>query len=155
MDSEEIPALSIVGGSKVSSKLEVIKSLLNVSNEVLTGGGITNTFLKASGNNIGISLFEDSMIEHAKGLLVTDKILLPEKVVVSKSIDSSESRVCGIDDVQDDEMILDQILSPKAFEKIFKAKKLFGMGLLVYLSKTFLKVPNNLLRQLHLQMLIV
>ena len=128
MDSEEIPALSIVGGSKVSSKLEVIKSLLNVSNEVLTGGGITNTFLKASGNNIGISLFEDSMIEHAKGLLVTDKILLPEKVVVSKSIDSSESRVCGIDDVQDDEMILDQILSPKAFEKIFKAKKIIWNG---------------------------
>tara|TARA_Y100000817_G_C16852132_1_gene542480 strand:- start:820 stop:1956 length:1137 start_codon:yes stop_codon:yes gene_type:complete len=128
MDSEEIPALSIVGGSKVSSKLEVIKSLLNVSNEVLTGGGITNTFLKASGNNIGISFFEDSMIEHAKGLLVTDKILLPEKVVVSKSIDSSESRVCGIDDVQDDEMILDQILSPKAFEKIFKAKKIIWNG---------------------------
>ena len=128
MDSEEIPALSIVGGSKVSSKLEVIKSLLHVSNEVLTGGGITNTFLKASGNNIGISLFEDSMIEHAKGLLVTDKILLPEKVVVSKSIDSSESRVCGIDDVQDDEMILDQILSPKAFEKIFKAKKIIWNG---------------------------
>ena len=128
MDSEETPALSIVGGSKVSSKLEVIKSLLNVSNEVLTGGGITNTFLKASGNNIGISLFEDSMIEHAKGLLATDKILLPEEVVVSKSIDSSESRVCGIDAVQDDEMILDQILSPKAFEKIFKAKKIIWNG---------------------------
>ena len=128
MDSEETPALSIVGGSKVSSKLEVIKSLLHVSNEVLTGGGITNTFLKASGNNIGISLFEDSMIENAKGLLATDKILLPEEVVVSKSIDSSESRVCGIDAVQDDEMILDQILSPKAFEKIFKAKKIIWNG---------------------------
>ena len=128
MDSEEIPAISIVGGWKVSSKLEVIKSLLNVSNEVLTGGGSPNTVLKASGNTIGISLFEDSMIEHAKGLLVTDKILLPEKVVVSKSIDSSESRVCGIDDVQDDEMILDQILSPKAFEKIFKAKKIIWNG---------------------------
>jgi len=44
MDSKETPTLSIVGGSKVSSKLEVIKSLLHVSNEVLTGGGITNTF---------------------------------------------------------------------------------------------------------------
>ena len=128
MDSEETPALSIVGGSKVSSKLEVIKSLLHVSNEVLTGGGITNTFLKASGNNIGISLFEDSMIEHAKSLLATDKILLPEEVVVSKSIDSSESRICGIDVVQDDEMILDQILNPKVFEKISKAKKIIWNG---------------------------
>ena len=128
MNSEETPTLSIVGGSKVSSKLEVIKSLLNVSNEVLTGGGITNTFLKASGNNIGISLYEDSMIEHAIDLLATDKILLPEEVVVSKSINSSESRVCGIDAVQDDEMILDQILNPKAFEKISKAKKIIWNG---------------------------
>ena len=128
INSEEIPTLSIVGGAKVSSKLEVIKSLLNISNEVLTGGGITNTFLKASGNKIGISLYEDSMIEHATNLLATNKILLPEEVVVSKSIDSSESRVCGIDAVQDDEMILDQILSPKVFEKISMAKKIIWNG---------------------------
>ena len=128
MDSKETPTLSIVGGSKVSSKLEVIKSLLHVSNEVLTGGGITNTFLKASGNNVGTSLYEDSMMEHAKDLLATKKILLPEEVVVSKSIESSESRVCSVDAVQDDEMILDQILSPKASEKILKAKKIIWNG---------------------------
>ena len=128
MDSKETPTLSIVGGSKVSSKLEVIKSLLHVSNEVLTGGGITNTFLKASGNNVGTSLYEDSMMEHAKDLLATKKILLPEEVVVSKSIESSESRVCSVDAVQDDEMILDQILSPKASEKISNAKKIIWNG---------------------------
>jgi len=128
MGSKEMPTLSIVGGSKVSSKLEVIKSLLHVSNEVLTGGGITNTFLKASGNNVGTSLYEDSMIEHAKDLLATKKILLPEEVVVSKSIESSESRICTVDEVQDHEMILDQILSPKASEKIAKAKKIIWNG---------------------------
>jgi phosphoglycerate kinase len=128
MDSKETPTLSIVGGSKVSSKLEVIKSLLHISNEVLTGGGITNTFLKASGNNVGTSLYEDSMMEHAKDLLATKKILLPEEVVVSKSIESSASRVCSVDAVQDDEMILDQILSPKASEKIAKAKKIIWNG---------------------------
>ena len=128
MDSKETPTLSIVGGSKVSSKLEVIKSLLHVSNEVLTGGGITNTFLKASGNNVGASLYEDSMIEHAKDLLATKKILLPEEVVVSKRIESSEARICNVDEVQDDEMILDQILSPKASEKISKAKKIIWNG---------------------------
>jgi phosphoglycerate kinase len=128
MHSKETPTLSIVGGSKVSSKLEVIKSLLHVSNEVLTGGGITNTFLKASGNNVGASLYEDSMMEHAKDLLATKKILLPEEVVVSKSIESSESRVCRVDAVQDDEMILDQMLSPKASEKIAKAKKIIWNG---------------------------
>ena len=128
MRSHEAPTLSIVGGSKVSSKLEAIKSLLHVSNEVLTGGGITNTFLKASGNNIGTSLCEDSMIEHAKDLLTTSKILLPEEVVVSKSIQSGESRVCSIDAVQDDEMILDQVLSPEASEKIAIAKKIIWNG---------------------------
>jgi len=128
MYSKETPTLSIVGGSKVSSKLEVIKSLLHVSNEVLTGGGITNTFLKASGNNVGASLYEDSMMEQAKDLLATKKILLPEEVVVTKSIESSESRVCSVDAVQDDEMILDQILSPKASEKIAKAKKIIWNG---------------------------
>jgi phosphoglycerate kinase len=95
---------------------------------VLTGGGITNTFLKASGNNIGTSLCEDSMIEHAKDLLTTSKILLPEEVVVSKSIQSGESRVCSIDAVQDDEMILDQVLSPEASEKIAIAKKIIWNG---------------------------
>ena len=128
MDSKETPTLSIVGGSKVSSKLEVIKSLLHVSNEVLTGGGITNTFLKASGNNVGASLYEDSMIEHAKDLLATKKILLPEEVVVSKRIESSAARICNVDEVQDDEMILDQILSSKASEKIAKAKKIIWNG---------------------------
>jgi len=127
-DSKESPTLSIVGGSKVSSKLEVIESLIQISEEVLTGGGITNTFLKAQGNNIGISLCEDSMLSHARELIETNKIVLPEKVVVSKSIDSKESRVCKIDSVKDDEMILDQILSPKAFEKIAKAKTIIWNG---------------------------
>lgn len=145
MDSKETPTLSIVGGSKVSSKLEVIKSLLHVSNEVLTGGGITNTFLKASGNNVGASLYEDSMMEHAKDLLATKKILLPEEVVVSKSIESSESRVCSVDAVQDDEMILDQILSPKASKKIAKAKKIIWNGPVgVFEKKLFSKGTQEL-----------
>lgn len=145
MRSHEAPTLSIVGGSKVSSKLEAIKSLLHVSNEVLTGGGITNTFLKASGNNIGTSLCEDSMIEHAKDLLTTSKILLPEEVVVSKSIQSGESRVCSIDAVQDDEMILDQVLSPEASEKIAIAKKIIWNGPVgVFEQKLFSKGTQEL-----------
>ena len=128
IDSIESPTLSIVGGSKVSSKLEVIKSLIQISEEVLTGGGITNTFLKAQGSNVGISLCEDSMLSHAKELLETGKILLPDEVVVSKSIDSNQSRICKIDSVQDDEMILDQILSSAAVEKIAIAKKIIWNG---------------------------
>ena len=144
-DSQESPTLSIVGGSKVSSKLEVIKSLLQISDEVLTGGGITNTFLKAQGNNIGISLCEDSMLSHAKELLETEKILLPNEVLVSKNIDSNESRVCKIDSVQDDEMILDQILSSAAAEKISIAKKIIWNGPVgVFEHKPFSKGTRDL-----------
>ena len=127
-ESMDSPTLSIVGGSKVSSKLEVIKNLLQISDEVLTGGGITNTFLKAQGNNIGISLCEDSMLSEAKELFESDKILLPDEVVVGKGIDSSESRICKIDSVQDDEMILDQVLSSSIAKKISLAKKIIWNG---------------------------
>ena len=127
-ESMNSPTLSIVGGSKVSSKLEVIKNLLQISDEVLTGGGITNTFLKAQGNNIGISLCEDSMLSQAKELFESDKILLPDQVVVGKGIDSSESRICKIDSVQDDEMILDQVLSSSTAKKISLAKKIIWNG---------------------------
>ena len=144
-DSQESPTLSIVGGSKVSSKLEVIKSLVQISDEVLTGGGITNTFLKAQGNNIGISLCEDSMLSHAKELLETKKILLPNEVVVSKNMDSDESRVCKIDSVQDDEMILDQILTSAAAEKISIAKKIIWNGPVgVFEHKPFSKGTQDL-----------
>ena len=127
-ESMNSPTLSIVGGSKASSKLEVIKNLLQISDEVLTGGGITNTFLKAQGNNIGISLCEDSMLSEAKELFESDKILLPDEVVVGKGIDSSESRICKIDSVQDDEMILDQVLSSSIAKKISLAKKIIWNG---------------------------
>ena len=145
MHSKDTPTLSIVGGSKVSSKLEVIKSLIHVSNKVMTGGGITNTLLKASGNNIGNSLCEDAMLEQAKDLLATKKILLPEEVIVSKSLESTESRVCRIDDVQDDEMILDQMLSSEASEKIAKARKIIWNGPVgVFEKKLFSKGTQQL-----------
>ena len=127
-DSQDSPILSIVGGSKVSSKLAAINSLSQISDDVITGGGITNTFLKAQGNNIGLSLCEDSMLNHAKELLETDKILLPEEVIVSKSIDSNEIRISKVNSVQDDEMILDQMLSPIAIKKITHAKKIIWNG---------------------------
>ena len=145
MHSNDTPTLSIVGGSKVSSKLEVIKSLIHVSNKVMTGGGITNTLLKANGNNIGNSLCEDAMLEQAKDLLATKKILLPEEVIVSKSLESTESRICRIDDVQDNEMILDQILSSEASEKIAKARKIIWNGPVgVFEKKLFSKGTQQL-----------
>ncbi len=128
INSKNLPMLSIVGGSKVSSKLEVIKNLSKISDDVMTGGGITNTILKAQGYNIGLSLHEDSMLKDAKILLETGKILLPDEVVVSKDIESNITRITKVNSVQNDELILDQILSPAAIKKIIQAKKIIWNG---------------------------
>ncbi len=85
------------------------------------------------------------MLSHAKELLETEKILLPNEVLVSKNIDSNESRVCKIDSVQDDEMILDQILSSAAGEKISIAKKIIWNGPVgVFEHKPFSKGTQDL-----------
>ena len=128
ISSKNLPMLSIVGGSKVSSKLEVIKNLSKISDDVMTGGGITNTILKAQGYNIGLSLHEDSMLKDAKVLLETGKILLPDEVVVSKDIESNNTRITKVNSVQHDEIILDQILSPAIIKKIIQAKKIIWNG---------------------------
>ena len=128
ISSKNSPMLSIVGGSKVSSKLKVIKNLSKISDDVLTGGGITNTILKAQGHNIVLSLHEDSMLNDAKELLDTGKILLPDEVVVSKDIESNNTRITKVNSVQHDEIILDQILSPAIIKKIILAKKIIWNG---------------------------
>ena len=128
ISSKSSPMLSIVGGSKVSSKLEVIKNLSKISDDVMTGGGITNTILKAQGHNIGLSLYEESMLNEAKELLETGKILLPHEVIVSKDIESNITRIAKVNSVQHDEMILDQILSPDVLKKITQAKKIIWNG---------------------------
>ena len=128
ISSKSSPMLSIVGGSKVSSKLEVIKNLSKISDDVMTGGGITNTILKAQGHNIGLSLYEESMLNEAKELLESGKILLPDAVIVSKDIESNITRITKVNSVQHDEMILDQILSSAMLKKITQAKKIIWNG---------------------------
>ncbi len=128
ISSKSSPMLSIVGGSKVSTKLEVIKNLSKISDDVMTGGGITNTILKAQGHNIGLSLYEESMLNEAKELLESGKILLPDEVIVSKDIESNITRITKVNSVQHDEMILDQILSSAMLKKITQAKKIIWNG---------------------------
>ena len=126
--SNENPLLSIVGGSKVSTKLEVLKNISQFSDHIITGGGITNTFLKAQGFNIGKSLHESSMLEEAKKLLDSSAIFLPSKVVVGSSIESSDFRICNIESVEDHEMILDQCVDNKILELIADAKQIIWNG---------------------------
>ena len=64
--------LAIVGGAKVSSKLEVLKNLSTEVDQLIVGGGIANTFLAAAGVNVGKSLFEPDLIDTAKELMGTE-----------------------------------------------------------------------------------
>src|ERR1044071_4009635 len=107
------PLVAIVAGSKVSTKLTVLESLLSKVDQLIVGGGIANTFLAATGVNIGKSLSEPDMIDIAKGLLSRSKELnvqipLPTDVVVAKEFSANaEADVKRADQVRGDEMILD------------------------------------------------
>ena len=113
LEKPKRPLLAIVGGSKVSTKLTVLESLLPKVDLLIVGGGIANTFLAATGLNIGKSLSEPDMIDIAKGLLARSKELnvqipLPSDVVVAKEFSANaEADVKRADQVRGEEMILD------------------------------------------------
>ena len=104
----ERPAVAIVGGSKVSTKLDVLTELANQVDRIVVGGGIANTFLAAASYPVGQSLMEVDLIETAKTLMSKVDIPLPVDVVVATefSIDA-EATVKRVQDVADHDMILD------------------------------------------------
>ena len=102
------PMLAIVGGAKVSSKLEVLNSLANQVDQLIVGGGIANTFLLASGISIGNSLCEPELVESAAALMQTTNIPLPSDVVVAREFSASaQAIVKDVTEVEPDELILD------------------------------------------------
>jgi phosphoglycerate kinase len=113
LEKPERPLLAIVAGSKVSTKLTVLESLLGKVDQLIVGGGITNTFLAALGFNVGKSLYEPAMLDICKRLLEQSQkrgivIPMPTDVVVATEFSSkAEADVKSIGAVLDDEMILD------------------------------------------------
>jgi phosphoglycerate kinase len=107
------PMVAIVGGSKVSTKLTVLEALSEKVDQLVVGGGIANTFLKASGHPVGKSLCEDDLVDTAKDLMekMTARgatIPIATDVVVGKNFDENEPAVLkSADEVTDDEMIFD------------------------------------------------
>ncbi|MDK2849697.1 MAG: phosphoglycerate kinase [Candidatus Woesearchaeota archaeon] len=85
------PIAVVLGGSKLSTKLPVIKSLIKKVDYVLLGGAMIFTFYKAQGFNVGKSLYEPEMLNEAKSLLNSKKIILPDDVVISRSLDKAVS----------------------------------------------------------------
>ncbi|MGJ8513791.1 phosphoglycerate kinase [Carnimonas bestiolae] len=102
------PMLAIVGGSKVSTKLEVLNALSDKCDKLIVGGGIANTFIAAAGYSVGKSLYEADLVDSAKALMEKVDVPIPEDVVVAKEFsESAEATVKPVDQVADDEMILD------------------------------------------------
>ncbi len=107
------PVLAIVGGSKVSSKIDLLKNLVTKVDALAIGGGMANTFLFARGYSVGKSLCERDLMDTAKQIEAIAKasgcdILLPRDVVVAREFKANAPhRTCGLDEVSDDEMILD------------------------------------------------
>lgn len=106
------PVVAIVGGSKVSTKLTVLKTLIDRVDQLIVGGGIANTFIAAAGHPVGESLFEADLVEEARRLSSAAggraEIPVPEDVVVATEMnESAASQVRRIDEVGSGEMILD------------------------------------------------
>ena len=106
--SPKRPLLAIVGGSKVSTKLNVLTSLSRKVDLIIVGGGIANTFLAAAGKNVGKSLHEPRMIDIAKEIMEHGRIVLPVDVVVSSEVnEAAESKIKRVDAVSEEDHILD------------------------------------------------
>ena len=110
LSNPEKPLVAVIGGAKVSSKLGVIESLAKICDHIIVGGGIANTFLLASGENIGQSLVESDMVDPANQILNLEgvNVPLPVDVITAKEFSSdAEADIKTMDDVADDDMILD------------------------------------------------
>ena len=141
LDNPAKPMLAIVGGSKVSTKLDVLKSLAKICDQIIVGGGIANTFLAAKGANVGASLYEADMVETAKSIMQETHVLLPDEVVVAKksqidfddflgSLESADAVTKSVNTITDDEMILDISASSaaKLADAIKNAKTILWNG---------------------------
>lgn len=133
LEDPERPFVAILGGAKVSDKLGVIESLLNVADTLLIGGAMCFTFFKAQGYEIGSSLVEDDYLEEAKRLMdeAGEKLVLPVDVVVAdKMEEDAESETVGVDEIPQDKMGLD--IGPRTVdlfrEHISGAKTIFWNG---------------------------
>ncbi len=124
------PMLAIVGGSKVSTKLEVLHSLAELCTQIIVGGGIANTFLAAQGHSVGASLYEADLVDTAREIMDKTDILLPKYVVVANknaidfndftgSLQNALATIKSIDAIDADDMILD--IAPQSAEQLAQA----------------------------------
>ena len=141
LSSQKRPMTTIISGAKISTKLTLIKKLISKSDNIILGGGILNTFLKAMGHEVGDSLIEDSFIGEAEEILNSndsDKILMPIDVMVSSSSDLDNPEIREISMVQSNDKILD--IGKKTIDcynkVITESSTIFWNGPLGYVEKS-------------------
>lgn len=136
LESPQRPFLTILGGSKVSDKIKVIKNLMEKVDSLILGGGMTYTFLKAQGYEIGKSICEDDQLDYARDMIELAKknnvnFLLPVDITIAAEFDeNSEKKVVSIDSIPAGWMGLDiGIRSSEIFKKeIQNASTIFWNG---------------------------
>jgi phosphoglycerate kinase len=111
-DNPERPFVAVVGGAKISGKLETLQALAQHADTLVLVGGMANTFMLAQGVEVGSSLVEADLVATAREILLSASgrgvgVLLPMDVVVATSVDSPQGRSCDINGVVPGEMILD------------------------------------------------
>ncbi len=127
LEKPEKPVAALVGGAKVSTKIDVLRNLLAKTDHLIIGGGMANTFLAAQGKSIGTSLFEPDAIETAKEVLelasnADCNIILPTDVVVAKEFAANAANLTvSVDDIPDDQMALD--VGPDSCAQIIEVLK--------------------------------
>ncbi len=113
LDNPARPMVAIVGGSKVSTKLTVLKSLAEKVDQLIVGGGIANTFIAAQGHNVGKSLVEMDLVDEAKSLIAQAQanggdIPVPTDVVCGKEFsETAIATLKSVDTIADDDMVFD------------------------------------------------
>ncbi|MDI3288129.1 phosphoglycerate kinase [Polyangium sp. 15x6] len=145
LDRPEKPYVAVLGGAKVSDKIAVVESLLNVVDTLCIGGAMANTFLAAQGKKVAASKIEDDKLPLARTILHKARergatVLLPVDVVVAKSLDAASGTAVSVDAIPDGTMALD--IGPKTVElfgnAIQRAKTVFWNGPMgLFESKAF------------------
>jgi len=113
LEKPDHPVIAVVGGAKVSTKLDLLGNLVSKVDVLVIAGGMANTFLAAKGVHVGKSLCEHDLVGTARDILAKAEaarcaIVLPVDVTVAREFKAhAENRITSIDDVRDDEMILD------------------------------------------------
>lgn len=132
------PFTAIIGGAKISTKINLISNLANKASCIVVGGGIANTFLKAAGFEIGESLFEKDFIQVAEKLLETGKIHLPNQVYVGSHINTDKSIIKDLDELEPTDRIFDLKLNNKIISNLKESKTILWNGPLgVFENKVF------------------